>query len=343
MEIPKSRVSGGLDFSQDLFQHAAGLHYRPILLNIYLNELDRYIEQYMASFKNSAKRDKYDPYWKLHEQIRWLKEGKYKPKMWKNKDESERKIVLQEISKKTAQKREMPVYDPMDTDYKRLQYVRYADDWICGVIGSKEDAENIKSDIKQFLSEKLHLELSDEKTLITQAKDKAQFLGFEVFVSNSNHVMTDKNCHKKRSMGGHILKSVPKNEIVNARYREKMEERKQLLQSVRAEYAKAAAELDILKAEILCVLRGKSTFSKELLSGMVSEAEAKIATLQEQLTAAQNAYNEGQAVLNALNAQYEDIISWAEMYDQANLEAKKDDRQLPDQTGGGLSGLQTAH
>ena len=48
-----------------------------------------------------------------------------------NMDESERKAVLQEISKKTAQKREMPVYDPMDTDYKRPQYVRYADDWIC--------------------------------------------------------------------------------------------------------------------------------------------------------------------------------------------------------------------
>ena len=119
------------------------------------------------------------------------------------------------------------------------------------------------------------------------------------------------------------MKSVPKNEIVNARYREKMEARKQLLQSVRAEHTKAAAELDILKAEILCVLRGESTFSKELLSGMVSEAEAKIAALQEQLTAAQNAYNEGQAVLNALNVQYKDIISWAEMYDQANLEAKK--------------------
>lgn len=238
-------------------------------------------------------------------------------------DESERKAVLQEISKKTAQKREMPVYDPMDTDYKRPQYVRYADDWICGVISSKEDAENIKSDIKQFLSEKMHLELSDERRSLHRPRTKARFLGFEVFVSNSNHVMTDKNGHRKRSMGGHILLYVPKNEIVNARYREKMEERKQLLQSIRAEHAKAAAELDMLKAEILCVLRGESTFSKELLSGMVSEAEAKIATLQEQLTAAQNAYNEGQAVLNALNAQYEDIISWAEMYDQANLEAKK--------------------
>ena len=119
------------------------------------------------------------------------------------------------------------------------------------------------------------------------------------------------------------MKSVPKSEIVNARYRDKMEERKQLLQSLRAEHAKAAAELDMLKAEIIQVLRGESSFSKELLSSMVSEAETKIAALQEQLTAAQTAYEEGQAVLNALNAQYDDIISWAEMYDQANLEAKK--------------------
>lgn len=119
------------------------------------------------------------------------------------------------------------------------------------------------------------------------------------------------------------MKSVPKSEIVNARYRDKMEERKLLLQSIRAEHAKAAAELDMLKAEIIQVLRGESTFSKELLSGMVSEAEAKAAALQKQLTTAQTAYNEGQAVLNALNAQYDDIISWADMYDQANLEAKK--------------------
>ena len=53
--------------------------------------------------------------------------------------------------KKSAKKRPQNVkcqyMDPMDTDYKRLQYVRYADDWICGIIGSKEDAENIKSDI----------------------------------------------------------------------------------------------------------------------------------------------------------------------------------------------------
>ena len=56
---------------------------------------------------------------------------------------------------------------------------------------------------------------------------------------------------------------------------------------------------------------------------MVSEAEARAAALQEQLDAAQSAYKGGRAVLDALNAQYADIISWADMYCGANLETKK--------------------
>lgn len=66
------------------------------------------------------------------------------------------------------------------------------------------------------------------------------------------------------------IKSIPKEEIVNARYREKMEERKGLLRTVKAEYAKAASELDMLKAEIIKSLCGESTFSKELLDSMVA-------------------------------------------------------------------------
>ena len=35
------------------------------------------------------------------------------------------------------------------------------------------------------------------------------------------------------------------------------------------------------------------------------------------------AYDEGQAMLETLNAQYDDIISWADMYDSASMESKK--------------------
>lgn len=119
------------------------------------------------------------------------------------------------------------------------------------------------------------------------------------------------------------MKAIPKSEIVNVRYREKMEERKNLLRSVKADYTKAAAELDMLKAEIIKALRGESSFTKELLASLTTEAEAKCAELQKYFEDAQAAYDEGQSMLEALNAQYDDIISWSEMYDTASLEAKK--------------------
>ncbi|MGM9606343.1 MAG: recombinase family protein [Oscillospiraceae bacterium] len=119
------------------------------------------------------------------------------------------------------------------------------------------------------------------------------------------------------------MKAVPKSEIVNIRYKEKMEERKVLLQTVRADYTKAAAELDTLKAEVIKALRGESAFSKELLGTMVVEAETKCTELQKKFDEAQAAYDEGQAVMASLNAQYDDIISWADMYDTASFEAKK--------------------
>ena len=119
------------------------------------------------------------------------------------------------------------------------------------------------------------------------------------------------------------MKAIPKSEIVNARYREKMEERKIRLRSVKADYTKAAVELDTLKAEVIKAIHGESVFPKELLASLISEAEAKCRELQVAFEQAQADYDEGQTVLQSLNAQYDDIISWAEMYDTASMEAKK--------------------
>lgn len=119
------------------------------------------------------------------------------------------------------------------------------------------------------------------------------------------------------------MKAIPKSEIVNIRYREKMEERKALLKSAKSDYAKAAAELDTLRAEVIKSLRGESAFSQDLLSSLIADNEKKCLTIQHTMEAAQAAYDEGQAMLDALNAQYDDIISWADMYDSASMESKK--------------------
>ena len=86
----------------------------------------------------------------------------------------------------------------MDKNFKRLIYVRYADNWVIGVIGSKKDCEELKENIQQFLKDKLNLELSEEKTKITNAQDTINFLGYQIKkYKNSNNVVDE---NKKRQI-----------------------------------------------------------------------------------------------------------------------------------------------
>ena len=119
------------------------------------------------------------------------------------------------------------------------------------------------------------------------------------------------------------MRAIPKSEIVGIRYQEKMKERKALLQAVRADYNKASADLAMLKAEVVKSLRGESSFSQDLLASLIADSETNCLKVKEQLDAAQAAYDEGKAVMASLNTQYDDIISWADMYDTASLETKK--------------------
>ena len=118
------------------------------------------------------------------------------------------------------------------------------------------------------------------------------------------------------------MKAIPKSEIVNIRYREKMEERKALLKSAKSDYAKAAAELDTLRAEVIKSLRGESAFSQDLLGALISDCETKCLEVQHTMEA-QSANNKIRGKQDALNAQYDVIISWADMYDSASTESKK--------------------
>ena len=145
-------------------------------------------------------------------------------------------------------------------------------------------------------------------------------------------------CHGQTGYTAHILdgivdklvrqifermKAIPKSEIVNARYQAKIKERKALLHSAYNDYKKAASDLESLKGEVIKAIHGESAFSKELLGSLIDEAEVACASLQKRFEEAERAYNEGQEILASLNDQYNDIISWGNMYDTASMEAKK--------------------
>ena len=172
----------------------------PILANIYLDKFDKYIKEYAAKFRKGDRRSINPDYWRLNN-----KKNRLKQKLQKTSDEQMRKSYLYEIAQLSKQMLSIPHKDAMDADFRRLQYVRYADDFLISVIGSKSECETIKADITQFMREQLKLELSDEKTLITHAQDKAKFLGYEIFIRKSDEVKRNKDGVLKRDFNGAVV------------------------------------------------------------------------------------------------------------------------------------------
>ena len=172
----------------------------PMLANIYLDKFDKYIKEYAAKFRKGDRRSINPEYWRLNNKKNWLKK-----KLQKTSDEQIRKSYLYEIAQLSKQMLSTPHKDAMDADFRRMQYVRYADDFLISVIGSKSECETIKADITQFMREQLKLELSDEKTLITHAQDKAKFLGYETFIRKSDAVKRNKDGVLKRDFNGAVV------------------------------------------------------------------------------------------------------------------------------------------
>ena len=177
----------------------------PILANIYLDQFDKYLKEYKENFDKGKKRTVLKSYTKMGD-----KRHRIVTKINKESDEVKREMLLAELKEHDEIYHSMPRSDAMDSTFKRLHYTRYADDFLIGIIGSKKDAEIIKNDIAIFLSDRLKLELSQEKTLITIATDKARFLGFDIRARKQSGLKrkTKRGCYA-RNYGGHIVLEAP--------------------------------------------------------------------------------------------------------------------------------------
>lgn len=158
----------------------------PILANIYLDRLDRFVEDTLIPEFTKGTKRKSNPEW-----FRWHKKVLKAKASGQTEEEAAARKVLRTVPQ--------GIYH--GDDYKRLRYVRYADDFLLGLAGTKEDAEQIKARIATFLRDHLKLELSQEKTLIGHAGHQpARFLGYEIVVMHADH---------RPSVDGHISLRVP--------------------------------------------------------------------------------------------------------------------------------------
>jgi group II intron reverse transcriptase/maturase len=167
----------------------------PILSNIYLHRLDSFVETVLLpEHTRGARRSRNPAYYRVQGALA------------RARSRGDRAAV-RALRK---QLRSLPTQSPRDPGYRRLRYLRYADDTLLGFAGPKAEAEQIKSRIAQFLRDDLKLELSEDKTLITHARTgAARFLGYEITVRHSDR----KIVRGRRAVNGSIGLRVPRSVI----------------------------------------------------------------------------------------------------------------------------------
>lgn len=175
----------------------------PILSNIFLDRFDKYVKTSLIPQYNRGINHRINPaYNRIATQI----------------GQARQSGQLEKLSELIKQRRKIPSRMKDDPDFRRLHYVRYADDFLLGFIGPKSEAVQIKQQIREFLLEKLKLELSEEKTLITHATTgTAKFLGYEICKQLSNDKLDQRG---RRSVNGIVSLRIPVKKLdeICARY-----------------------------------------------------------------------------------------------------------------------------
>lgn len=172
----------------------------PILCNIVMDQVDKYLTNYIDNFNKGKMAKMSQEYSRISEKIRAAKRFS-------------EKLLLSKIRSKM--RRSIPNND----NYKRMKFVRYADDILIGVIGSKMDCRIIKSDLNTFIK-KIGLTLSDTKTKITYSSDPVHFLGYNIHITPFNkrptikvNLMSEKTINRYNSRTRPII-NAPTNDII---------------------------------------------------------------------------------------------------------------------------------
>lgn len=182
----------------------------PLLANIYLHELDKFVLKLKSDFDRPPERERTQEYDSI------VSKKKSLHKRIKKASGEKREALQKEHSRLKSELLKTPSKSQTD---KKITYVRYADDFLIGVNGSHEDCMEIKRKLSEFIAEALKMELSGEKTLITHSSTKARFLGYDVRVRRDGKVKKCKRGAKSytaRTLNSTVELSVPFDDKIHA-------------------------------------------------------------------------------------------------------------------------------
>jgi RNA-directed DNA polymerase len=183
----------------------------PILSNIYLHELDTFIQELTNQFTTGKKRPRNPEYKKLEDLKRRLRKEIQR--------KGQQPELVNRLKEADQRQKEIPSSDTHSDSFKRLKYCRYADDFILGVIGSKDEAQKIKSKVVDFLDKGLKLQVAEDKTRITSGTEGIKFLSYEINTQRNDDKIIKIQIYgtytTKRSINETIKMSVPIEKVIS--------------------------------------------------------------------------------------------------------------------------------
>jgi RNA-directed DNA polymerase len=182
----------------------------PTLSNIYLHELDVFMENLIQTFNKGKRRPRNPEYNRLTRKME-----RRKKVIDTDGLTHERRVEYKALEKERMEL--TPLIENTDA-FKRLLYCRYADDFILGVIGSYSDAKELLMKVETFLRDNLQLTLSPEKTGVQKAVEDIEFLGYNIRTQISDRIRKLKvrgRYFSRRSATGNIWLTVPKQKVVD--------------------------------------------------------------------------------------------------------------------------------
>ncbi len=171
----------------------------PLLANIYLHELDKFVIKSKENFEKTVDRCINKDYQKTRYQLVLLKEK------INNSIDEERELLLREYKETRAKMLKLPYKSQTD---KKIKYIRYADDFIIAVNGTRNECVELKNQIGAFINGKLKMELSEEKTLVTHSNNYARFLGYDIRVRRDNTIKRN-NGVKMKTLNNKVELNIP--------------------------------------------------------------------------------------------------------------------------------------
>ena len=165
----------------------------PILANIYFNELDKWVEKKSQEVYQEGSTKRHPRYRQLEYQIKKVS------KLVHNTEQNskERDQLVKEIKRLIQERNQTPSL--LDRGIE-IRYVRYADDWIIGIKGSKELAKQVKEEVGSFLQEHLKQRLDPRKTKIINIRaGKFIFLGYDIYLPRNMRMVKYKKGHGQQT------------------------------------------------------------------------------------------------------------------------------------------------